>query len=65
MTRVQYEEKFHQKLNTKCLEHDNSSCIMAKLLSYMNTMIKKPSFTIGKRFTLLQTRSVWLFSWIV
>lgn len=34
---------------------------MVKLLTYMNKMIKKPSFTIGKRITLLQTRSVWLF----
>lgn len=57
----QYEEKFIQKLNAKCAANDNSSCVMAKLLNYMNKMIKKPSFFIGKRITLQQTRSVWLF----
>lgn len=59
--KLQYEESFLQKLNAKCLENDNSSCIMAKLLTYMNKMLKKPTFTVGKRITLLQTRSVWLF----
>jgi Protein of unknown function (DUF1676) len=47
-------------MNAKCQENDNSSCIMVKLLNYMNKMLTKPSFTIGKRITLLQTRSVWL-----
>lgn len=60
-SKIQIEEKFLQQLNSKCLENDNSSCVMAKLLSYMNKMLKKPSFSIGKRITLLQTRSVWLF----
>lgn len=60
-TKHQYEEKFLQKLNAKCLADDNSSCIMAKLLNYMNKMVKKSSFSISKRITLQQTRSVWLF----
>lgn len=59
-SKSQYEEKFLQKMNAKCQENDNSSCIMVKLLNYMNKMLTKPSFTIGKRITLLQTRSVWL-----
>lgn len=62
-TKLQYEEKFLQKLNAKCLADDNSSCIMAKLLNYMNKMIKKSSFSVSKRITLQQTRSVWLFSY--
>lgn len=57
-TKIQYEEKFLEQLSSKCSSNDNSSCVMMKLLDYMNKMLKKPSFTIGKRITLLQTRSV-------
>lgn len=55
LTKAQYEEKFLSKLNARCAQQDNSSCIMAKLLNYMNKMIKKPSFTINKKLSLLQT----------
>lgn len=55
---MQYEENFLQKLSAKCQENDNSSCIIKKVLDYMNKMIKKPSFSVNKRITLLQTRSV-------
>jgi hypothetical protein len=58
LSKGRFEEEFLTKLSTKCVDKDNSSCIMAKFLNYMNKVIKKPSFTINKRLTLLQTRSV-------
>jgi hypothetical protein len=61
-SKLEYEENFRLLLNKKCSENDNSACVMLKLLSFMDKMLKKPTFSITKRITLLQTRSVWLFS---
>lgn len=50
------EENFLKKLSSKCKEKDNSSCVMLKLVNYMNKILKKPAVTINDKFELLQTR---------
>lgn len=50
------EEGFLLKLKQKCKSNDNSSCIMLKLIVYMNKMMNKPLFSINNRLELMQTR---------
>jgi hypothetical protein len=41
------EESLMKKLNTKCLNRDISSCMMLKLVTYFNRMLKKQSIEFG------------------
>lgn len=41
------EEALLKKLNTKCSNRDVSSCMMLKLVTYFNRMLKKSSIEIG------------------
>lgn len=36
-----------KKLNTKCVNSDISACMMLKLVTYFNRMLKKQSFEYG------------------
>lgn len=45
---VIHEEELVQKLNAKCSVQDVSSCVMLKLVTYMNKLMKKNSLEIGE-----------------
>ncbi|XP_058793626.1 uncharacterized protein LOC131665618 [Phymastichus coffea] len=44
--RAKYEEELLRKLNVKCSQNDLSSCVMLKLVTYMNKLLKKASFEL-------------------
>ncbi|KAI4491558.1 hypothetical protein M0804_002950 [Polistes exclamans] len=44
--RVKYEEELLRKLNNKCSQNDISSCVMLKLVTYMNKLLKKASIEL-------------------
>lgn len=50
------EESFMKRLGTKCTQKDNSSCVMLKLVSYMNRILKKSSIALGDSVELTRTR---------
>lgn len=41
------EESLFKKLNTKCTNHDISSCMMLKLVTYFNKLMKKSNVEFG------------------
>lgn len=45
-----------KKLNTKCSQRDNSSCVMLKLVTYMNRMLKKSSIDVSDSLKITQSR---------
>ncbi|EDS30702.1 Osiris [Culex quinquefasciatus] len=51
------EESFVKRLGSKCTQKDNSSCVMLKLVTYMNRLLKKSSIALGESVELTQTRS--------
>jgi hypothetical protein len=44
--RAKYEEELLRKLNNKCSQNDISSCVMLKLVTYMNKLLKKASIEL-------------------
>nr|XP_050845011.1 uncharacterized protein LOC127061745 [Vespula vulgaris] len=44
--RAKYEEELLRKLNNKCSQNDISSCVMLKLVTYMNKLLKKTSIEL-------------------
>jgi len=44
--RARYEEELLRKLNSKCSQNDISSCVMLKLVTYMNKLLKKASIEL-------------------
>ncbi|XP_014212869.1 uncharacterized protein LOC106642567 [Copidosoma floridanum] len=44
--RAKYEEELLRKLNAKCSHNDISSCVMLKLVTYMNKLLKKASIEL-------------------
>lgn len=58
LNRHQFEESFLKKLNTKCTQRDNSSCLMLKWMAYMNRMLKKSTIDVGGNFQLSHTGGV-------
>lgn len=50
------EESFVKRLGSKCTQKDNSSCVMLKLVTYMNRLLKKSSIALGESVELTQTR---------
>lgn len=44
--RAKYEEELLRKLNNKCSSNDISSCVMLKLVTYMNKLLKKASIEL-------------------
>lgn len=41
------EESLIKKLNTKCTNHDISSCMLLKLVNYVNRLVKKSNIEYG------------------
>lgn len=56
INRHQLEEGFVRKLNVKCSQRDNHSCMMLKLIVYMNRLFKKSSIDINENLKVTQTR---------
>ncbi|XP_055382965.1 uncharacterized protein LOC129613069 [Condylostylus longicornis] len=56
VNRRQLEEGFIRKLNVKCSQRDNHSCMMLKLIVYMNRIFKKSSIDINENLKVTQTR---------
>lgn len=44
--RAKYEEELLRKLNSKCSQNDISSCVMLKLVTYMNKLLKRASIEL-------------------
>lgn len=44
--RAKYEEELLRKLNSKCSQNDISSCVMLKLVTYINKLLKKASIEL-------------------
>ncbi|XP_011314581.1 uncharacterized protein Osi3 [Fopius arisanus] len=44
--RAKHEEELMRKLNNKCSQNDISSCVMLKLVTYMNKLMKKVSIEL-------------------
>lgn len=42
----QIEEALLRKMNAKCAQRDGHSCMMLKIVTYMNRMLKKASIQI-------------------
>lgn len=51
------EDVLLQKLNNKCSESDVSSCVMLKLVSYMNRLLKKSNIEVFEGLHITQTAS--------
>ncbi|KAM7359467.1 osiris 3 [Cochliomyia hominivorax] len=58
INRNQLEEGFLRKLNVKCSQRDNHSCMMLKLIVYMNRIFKKSSIEVNKKVTVTQNRNI-------
>lgn len=56
VNRNQLEEGFLRKLNIKCSQRDNHSCMMLKLIVYMNRIFKKSSIDINENLRVSQNR---------
>uniref|UniRef100_A0A182TZQ6 Uncharacterized protein n=1 Tax=Anopheles melas TaxID=34690 RepID=A0A182TZQ6_9DIPT len=57
LSKAALEDSFIRRLGGKCTQKDNSSCVMLKLVTYMNRMLKKSSISLGDSFELMKTRS--------
>lgn len=54
----QNEATLINKLNAKCSQRDVSSCVMLKLVSYMNRLLKKSSIDVSDSLVITQTSAV-------
>lgn len=54
----QNEATLMNKLNAKCSQRDVSSCVMLKLVSYMNRLLKKSSIDVSESLEITQTSAV-------
>lgn len=54
----QNEATLMNKLNAKCSQRDVSSCVMLKLVSYMNRLLKKSSIDVSESLVITQTSAV-------
>lgn len=52
------EEALVEKLNTKCSQREISSCVMLKLVSYMNRLLKKANIEVYDGFEITQTTAI-------
>lgn len=51
------EDSLLRKLNNKCSERDVSSCVMLKLVTYMNRLLEKSNIEVFEGFHITQTAS--------
>lgn len=56
--RAKYEEEMLRKLNAKCSQNDISSCVMLKLVTYMNKLLKKASIELTDDIEIRKTSQV-------
>ncbi|XP_030371681.1 uncharacterized protein LOC115621971 [Scaptodrosophila lebanonensis] len=56
--RNRMEEQILAKLNLKCSQRDNHSCMMLKLIVFMNRLFKKSSIELNENVKVLQNRDV-------
>lgn len=56
--RAKYEEELLRKLNAKCSQNDISSCVMLKLVTYMNRLLKKASIELTDDIEITKTSQV-------
>ncbi|RZF36341.1 hypothetical protein LSTR_LSTR008822 [Laodelphax striatellus] len=52
------EETLLRKLSAKCSQRDTASCVMLKLVSYMNRLLKKNDFELTESLVITQTSPV-------
>lgn len=52
------EDSLMGKLNTRCSQRDTSACLMLKLVTYMNRLLKKSSIGFGESLVITQTAAV-------
>jgi hypothetical protein len=57
-SKTYFEEAFMVKLNSKCLQKDNSSCLMSKMITYMNRLLKKSKISINDNLEVTQNREI-------
>ncbi|XP_058060467.1 uncharacterized protein LOC131211127 [Anopheles bellator] len=57
LSKAALEDGFIRRLGGKCTQKDNSSCVMLKLVTYMNRMLKKSSISLSDSVELMKTRS--------
>lgn len=50
------EDVLIKRLNSKCTQRDVSSCLILKLVTYMNRMLKKAAIQIGDDLEITQNR---------
>jgi len=58
VNRNQLEEGFLRKLNTKCSQRDQHSCMMLKLIVYMNRLFKKSTIEFNENIKVTQNRDL-------
>ncbi|XP_046486941.1 uncharacterized protein [Neodiprion pinetum] len=56
--RAKYEEELLRKLNAKCSQNEVSSCVMLKLVTYMNKLLKKASIELTDDIEIRKTSQV-------
>lgn len=56
--RAKYEEELLRKLNSKCSQNDISSCVMLKLVTYMNKLLKKASIELTDDIEIRKTSQI-------
>lgn len=56
--RAKHEEELMRKLNNKCSQNDISSCVMLKLVTYMNKLMKKVSIELTDDIEIKKTSQV-------
>lgn len=52
------EEALLRKLNTRCAQKDTSSCVLLKMVTYFNRLLKKSSIAIGETVEIERTSAV-------
>ncbi|KAK3932301.1 Transmembrane protein 132E [Frankliniella fusca] len=52
------EEQLLRKLNTRCAQKDTSSCVLLKMVTYFNRLLKKSSIAIGETVEIERTTAV-------
>ena len=52
------EEALLRKLNTRCAQKDSSSCVLLKMVTYFNRLLKKSSISIGETVEIERTSAV-------
>lgn len=52
------EEQLIRKLNTRCSQKDTSSCVLLKMVTYFNRLMKKNSIVLGETVEIERTSAI-------